>query len=482
MTEISINEAQTLLQKEVGEENFANDFVEIPTIHLQTYADVSSNRISMKNQKFVVRPENVESVIRIVKLAAKYKLPIVPMGGATSFFVTGGPTPMTENSVILDMRRMNRIVELNEKDGTVTVQAGVTIDQLNRFLKERGLWFPHHPESRIAATVVGAISVNGISPFATKYGQPADLVLAMKIVLSSGEVFDIGNRTSFDNAFKMIRLFSGSEGTLAIIAEATVRIRPLPYTRVKNLFGFGKTNDACITIQEIMRLGLFPEIVMVPSKERIYNEALLPILASVDVSEVLEDKESFMFISFAGSEEVSTFCMAETEKIVKRNKGSLIDSRVCESYWTNLIETGAVVTPEMAQTYKGLKYNSIRGGIPLNSLPDFIEAEKNAIPSSGKLVDDGITAYVILPELDAIPICGILLDENDSGSVLEFNAWLKSVSAIYKKLGGTISATTGLGTLLHSMRELEMGESARISDRIKSTLDPEHIMNPGKIV
>jgi len=146
------------------------------------------------------------------------------------------------------------------------------------------------------------------------------------------------------------------------------------------------------------------------------------------------------------------------------------------------METGAVITPQMAATYKGLKYNSIRGGIPLNSLPDFIEAEKNAIPLSGKLVDDGITAYVIFPELDAIPICGILLDENDSSSILEFDTWLKSVSAIYKKFGGTIAATVAIGTLLQNMRELELGESIKISDRIKRALDPEHIMNPGKIV
>ncbi len=309
-----------------------------------------------------------------------------------------------------------------------------------------------------------------------------NLVVSMKIILSSGESFEIGNLTSFDNAFKMKKLFTGSEGTLAVITEATVKVYPIPQTRSKNLYGFVTPKDACAAIQEIMTVGLFPEIVMIPSKERIYNEALLPILSSIDVSEVLEDKESFLFITYSGSEDVSTFSVIETEKIIKRNKGTLIDSRVCESYWTNLLETGAVITPQMAATYKGLKYNSIRGGIPVSFLPDFIEAEKKTIPTNGKLVDDGITAYVIFPELDAIPICGILLDENDNSSVLEFELWLRSVSTIYKRFGGTIAATVAIGTLLRNMRELEMGGFIQMADRIKKALDPEYIMNPGKIV
>ncbi len=115
MIEISVDDVQSLLRKEVGEENFASDFVEIPTIHLQTYADVSSNRIGMKRRKFVVRPENVESIVRIVELAKKFRLPVIPLGGGTSFFVTGGPTPVVENSIILDLRRMNKIIELMKR-------------------------------------------------------------------------------------------------------------------------------------------------------------------------------------------------------------------------------------------------------------------------------------------------------------------------------------------------------------------------------
>ncbi len=475
------DELRTNLKNEVGEENFSEDFVEIPSIHLQTYADVSSNREMMKNRKFVVRPDSVDSVCNIVRIANERRIPIIPLGGASSFYTTGGAVPTEQESLVIDARRMNRVVNLDRKSNAITVEAGVTIEQLNMFLRGYGLWYPHQPESYNTSTVVGAISLNGISPFATKYGQPRGLVVAMKVVLSDGRVYNIGNKTIFDNLFKLKDIFVGSEGSLGVIVEVTLKVYPIPETRLKRLFGFSHTIDACIAVRQIAASGLYPEIVMIPSKERIYNEALLPILSSLDVSKILESRESFVFITLGGSEDLGKFQMSKMSDIMARNGGSPVDDLVAESYWRNLTEFGAVVTPQMARAYKGQKYNSLRGGVPLEFLAEFIAAEKRAFSPANRLIDDGVTAYVFLPALDVIAVCGVLLDDNDERSVSDFNEWLCNVCGLYKGFGGTLSACAGVGTLLRKHLDLELGDSKAIMNQIKEALDPIRLMNPGKI-
>lgn len=469
------------LTKLVGEENVADDFVEIPSIHLQTYADVSLNRKAMGKKKICVRPADVEQVSEAVKLANEEKVAIIPVGGSTTFFVSGGPVPVAEESLVIDLRRMDQVLELDEKSGSVTVQAGVTVQKLKSYLDGCGWWLPHHPESYVSATVIGAICNDGISPYSTKYGRPAEQVTRIKIVLPDGQICTIGNKTLFDNSFMLKNLFLGINGSLGVIVEATFKIYPAVDFRSRALYGFASVADACEAVKEINRAGLGPEIVMLPSKERIYNEALLPILSAVDVAAVLEGKELYLFIGYGGSKELVEFSLFQTTKIAEAKGGEEIDRRVVQSYWSNLTEVGAVVSPQMANVYKSKKYQSSRGGISISHLPQFIDEERKLVPKSGRVVDDGVTSYVFLPQLDADPICGILLDDTDPQSVDEFNSWLRDVSMLNKKLEGTIAAVGGTGTMLGHLVPAEMGDSMIVANKIKSALDPAGIMNPGKI-
>jgi len=478
---MTLDVALPLLAKIVGEDNVSNDFVEIPSIHLQTYADVTGNRKAMDKKKICARPEDVDQVSKIVKEAARQKVAIIPVGGSTTFFVTGGPTPVAEESIVIDLRRMDRILELDETSRSVTVQAGVTVQKLKAYLESRGWWLPHHPESYVNATVVGAICNDGISPFSTKYGRPAEQVASLKIVLPDGTICTIGNKTLFDNSFMLKKLFLGVNGSLGVIVEATFKVYPKPNSRARALYGFTTAADACEAVSEINRAGLGPEVVMMPTKERVYNEALLPILSAVDVSSVLDGKELYVFVGYAGSKESVEFSVTQTTKIAAAKRGEEIDSRVADSYWINLTEIGAVVSPQMATIYKSKKYQSSRGGISLSHLPEFLVRQKELVPKSGSIVDDGVTSYVFFPQLDADPICGILLDDSDQESVAEFNRWLRDVSLLNKELGGTLAAVGGTGTMLKDLVGTEMGDSQILADRLKKAIDPDGIMNPGKI-
>jgi glycolate oxidase len=465
----------------VGTANFSEDFIEIPYIHLETYADVTNNRAAMKNRKLVVRPKNIQEVSKIMKIATKYRVSVVPVAGSTSFYVSGGPVPTSRLSIVVDLRLMNEIMELNERVGTVKVQAGVTLGRLKEYLATANLWYPHLPESIQSATVGGAISFNGISPFATKYGRGGEQFVKLKVVLADGSVCDVGNRTNFDNSISLKKLFSASEGALGIIVEATLKIYQRPAVRISKLYGFPKIEDACQVVKDISEAGLFPEVIMMPSSERVYNEAMLAIVGPDP--ETLKQREYFLFVVYAGEENIVRFSVDKTMLIVYAVGGSIVaDERVADSYWRNLTEVGAVVTEQMAKTYKGLKYNSIRPGVPVGILPDFVSDIKESFPRFSHLTYCGVTSYIFLPELDALPIFGMLLNDEDQLAVAEFNDFLSEATKVCKRLDGTIAAVGGFGTMLGKFTSQEMGSSEHLARAIKESFDPQCVMNPGKML
>jgi glycolate oxidase len=285
-----------------------------------------------------------------------------------------------------------------------------------------------------------------------------------------------------DNAVHLRDLILSSEGTLGVIVEATLKTYVIPETRIRELFGFGEPADACSAIRKMVDGGLVPEVVMIPSRERIYNEALLPLLSKIDVPSIIGDSKAFVLVAHAGDERYARWSMGETERIARVANGRLVDdTRVVDSYWTNLTEVGAVLTPQMAAAYRGYRYNSTRNGIPLGAFPEFVAGEKSAVAEMSRLVDAGITAYVLLPELDAIPVCGALLVDTDGESVSEFNRFLGTVSKLSKALGGSVCSAAGMGTQFRKYVDLELGSSKGIGDAIKRALDPANIMNPGKL-
>jgi len=477
----SYRKVRSALIRLVGAENFSEDFVDIPCIHLETYADVTNNRAAMKNRKFVVRPTNIQEVSKVMKIAEKFRVSVVPVAGSTTFYVGGGPVPMSRNSIVIDLRLLNEIIELDEPAGTVKVQAGVTLKRLKEYLASFNLWYPHLPESMQSATVGGAISVNGIGPFSTKYGRGGDQFVKLKVVLADGSVCEVGNRTNFDNSILLRQLFSASGGALGIIVEATLKIYRVPAVRMSKMYGFSKIEDACQVVKSISETGLFPEVVMMPSKERIYNEAMLS-LVDPDPN-TLKQREYFLFIVYAGEENVVRLSADKTMSIVHEVGGSIVaDERIADSYWRNLTEVGAVVTEQMAKKYRGLKYNSVRPGVPLGVLPDFVNEVKESFPHFSHLTYCGVTSYIFLPELDAAPIFGMLLNDEKQRAVAEFNGFLSEVTKVCKRLDGTVAAIGGFGTMLSKFASQEMGSSEHLARAIKESLDPQCLMNPGKML
>jgi len=473
-----LQEIRKELEGIVGVDNVHEDYYDIPSIHLEQYADVGQFLRLLRLPKIIVRPSSLEEVVNIILFANRLKVPIVPMGGGTALFASGGALPQRAGTIIIDVRRLDKIIEIDEENLTLSAESGVTIDRVNMTLKKKGLWFPHHPESYRTATVGGAISTSGVGPFMTKYGRANDQVLKLTVVSPQGQVLEIGNKTAFDNAQRLREMYLSSEGSLGVIVNATVKIYKIPNARRIMMYGFQDIDSVCRAVKWIGDSGVLPEVLMIVEDVRLYNEGLSYLVgrSDIDVFRVLGDRKFYLLISLAGEPEILDTLEGVLHKtLTKLQNGSPLDERVVQTYWTHLTEIGAVVPPRVATTYRGYKYNSFRPGVPLGSLPQLYRIIQNASQVFKSAIYDGLVGYVRFPSLDVALAVGAYINENDVECVKEFLSLVKSLVDHTKSLGGTISAIVGLGKFLRNYAAIEHGDSLQVWKQILKLLDPGEI-------
>ena len=173
-----------------------------------------------------VWPESTEQVSQIVRFANEQKIPVIPRGAGTS--LSGGVIPI-RGGIIIDLSKMNRILEMSIENRYARVQAGVVCDDLNRALAKHGFAFPPDPASSSVSTIGGNAATNAGGIKGAKYGTTRDYVMGLQVVLPNGEVMHTGSNTmKCVSGYDLSKLFVGSEGTLGIITEVTLKINPLP--------------------------------------------------------------------------------------------------------------------------------------------------------------------------------------------------------------------------------------------------------------
>ena len=223
------------LKKIVGEEYVSNKVAD-----LYVYASDASVHQAMPSA--IVRPRTIEEVQKIMRYANKNKIPVVPRGAGSG---TSGHTVPIDGGIVLDLKRMNRILEIRPEDMLVKVEPGVVDDDLNRALKPYGLFYPPAPASSRIATIGGEIAANASGVRSVKYGATRDYVLGMKVVLANGDLVNLGSNTRVHSSgYQIERLIVGSEGTLGVVVEATIGIRPLPKYRCLAVANFDNLEDA----------------------------------------------------------------------------------------------------------------------------------------------------------------------------------------------------------------------------------------------
>ena len=294
---------------------YASDYCWVPQMWIDRGAPAPT-------PDFVVHAESTQEVSRILKLANRFRVPVIPYGGGSG--TQGGTVPLY-GGIVLDLKKMNRLVRLDEKSFTLTAQPGINLRQLEDTLNRRGLSLPHYPASHNVATLGGSVAARGTGTISTKYGKLEDMVLAVEVVLPSGEIVRTLPTPNHATGPGLLQLFVGSEGTLGVITEITTRIDPLPEVRRFNGFLFGDLETAIEAGRRIMTARLRPCVMRLydpPSTEHFIKRVL-----GLDV------KGSYMVVGVDGPRAMVDAEEAEIFRICREADGQDLGREAGEHWW-----------------------------------------------------------------------------------------------------------------------------------------------------
>ena len=261
--------------------------------------------------KAVVFPETNEEVSKILKLCDQHKVPVVPFGTGTSL---EGNVVGNDKGITISLEKMNKILSVNVEDFDCRVQACVTKEQLNDYLREDGVFFPIDPGAN--AAIGGMASTSASGTMAVKYGTMKTVITGLTVVLPNGDIINTGSRTKKTSAgYNLTNLFIGSEGTLGIITEIQLRLSPIPESIMSAVCHFTTLEDAVQTAQQVIQYG-------VPiARIEMLNKEQMDI--SINYSKLKDMKVlPTLFFEFHGSESSNKENIKVVEEISKENKGS----------------------------------------------------------------------------------------------------------------------------------------------------------------
>ncbi len=413
----------------------------------------------------VVKPVNTDEVSKAAAFAFKQEISLVPRGAGSG--MTAGAVPV-ENSIVLSLETMNRILDIDERNLVVVAEPGVINSHLQRVLEPKGLFYPPDPASMDFCTIGGNVAENAGGPRALKYGVTRDYVLGLELVLPDGKVLTTGVKTHKGVVgYDLTRLIVGSEGTLAVITKIFLKVLPLPEETVTLLCTFPQLNGAAMAVSKITASRIIPVTLEFMDYEAIHAvedykpvglpkgaEALLLIEVDGPRSLVLKD-----------AERIASICTSLGARV------SIADDVFAKQ---RLWEARRAVSPALYRI-SPLKINEDivvpRGKIPdmLRLLRDIGDKYHLKIVNFGHAGDGNIHV-------------NIMTDKNDKEEYQRAKDAVKDVFEATLNLGGTISGEHGIGLTKAKYIGMELPpENIELMKAIKKVFDPKGIMNPGKM-
>ena len=412
----------------------------------------------------VVFCESTDDVAAVVRLAAAHAVPVIPFGVGSSL---EGHLLAVQGGVSIDLSRMNRIVSIKAEDLTVTVEAGVTREQLNREIKDTGLFFPIDPGANASLGGMAATRASGTN--AVRYGTMRENVLGLTVVTASGELMHTGTRAKKSSAgYDLTRLYVGSEGTLGVMTEVTLKLYPLPEAVSAAVCHFPSIDAAVQTTILLIQMG-----VPIARCELLDAHAI----RAVNRHSKLGLREAPMLLMEFHGSEAGVKEQAETVQMLAREQGGE------DFQWARTPEERTKLWTARHQSYfaalqmrPGCRCQSSDTCVPISRLAESINE------SIAEAEASGIPYWIVGHVGDGNFHLSYLMDPNDpaeAAAVEELN--VKMVRRALR-LEGTCTGEHGIG--MHKMSYLleEAGEPAVAAMRsIKRALDPLNIMNPGKV-
>ena len=412
----------------------------------------------------VVFAESTQDVVDAVRLCREHKVPVIPFGVGSSL---EGHLLAVQGGVSLDVSRMNRVLSINAEDLTVTVQAGVTRKQLNDELKSSGLFFPIDPGAD--ATLGGMSATRASGTNAVRYGTMKENVLGLTVVTADGKVVRTARRAKKSSAgYDLTRLFVGSEGTLGVITEVTVRLYPLPEAISAAVVTFPSLADAVNTVIQTIQLG-----VPVARSEYVCDRAIRAINAYSNTT--LREAHT-LFLEFHGSEASVKEQAEVVQQIARDHHGQDFEWATRPEDRTRLWNSRHTAYFACLQSRPGCRAISTDTCVPISRLAESITGARAILDTAS--FPTMIVGHVGDGNFHAV----LLIDINDPNEVAEAERLNHQIVRLALSMDGTCTGEHGVG--LHKMGFLveEAGDDAvDLMRRIKHALDPDGIMNPGKI-
>lgn len=412
----------------------------------------------------VVFAESTADVSTVVKLASQYSVPVIPFGVGSSL---EGHLLAVQGGISLDVSRMNQVLSINAEDLTVTVQAGVTRKQLNEAVKSTGLFFPIDPGAD--ATLGGMSATRASGTNAVRYGTMRENVLALEVVTASGEVIRTGTRAKKSSAgYDLTRLMVGSEGTLGVITEVTVKLYPLPEAISAAICSFPSIEAAVRTTIEVIQMGIpIARVELIDAN----TVRMVNAYAKLGLRE-----EPLLLMEFHGSP-ASVKEQAElVQEIATEHQGTAFEWATTPEERTRLWTARHNAYFAAIQSKPGCRAISTDTCVPISRLADCL------LDSVAEVEASGLAYFLVGHVGDGNFHFGYLLDPNqpEEREIAEkLNHQLVDRAL---RLEGTCTGEHGVG--LHKMDFLVTETGAGTVDMmrtIKGALDPKNIMNPGKI-
>ncbi len=401
----------------------------------------------------VIFPETNEEVSTILKLCNERKIPLVPFGTGTSL---EGNVVGIEEGITISLEKMNKILSVNVEDFDCRVQANVTREQLNEHLREDGVFFPIDPGANAATMAV-------------KYGTMRTVITGLTVVLPNGDIINTGGRTKKTSAgYNLTNLFIGSEGTLGVITEVQLRLSPIPESIMSAVCHFPTLEDAVKTAQETIQYGIPIARIEMLNKDQMDISINYSKLKDVNV-------EPTLFFEFHGSEISNKESIKVVEELSNNNKGSKFKwaadleerNKLWQARWDVYYSVKALVN-------NGRVY-STDVCVPISRITEcvkFAEVEVNKIglraPMVGHLGDGNF--HVLFP-----------YDPNDKEIYKKIREFSNKLIDKTLELKGTITGEHGVGLHKKSYLLKEHPDNIPLMKTIKRSIDPNNIMNPGKI-
>lgn len=417
--------------------------------------------------QMVIFPGSTSDVQEIIRIANYNRIPVIPAGGTSG---TIGGILAVKGGIIIDMKRMNRLIEIDEYSLTATVQTGMLGQDYEDQLNMRGFIGGHYPQSIRCSTVGGWIAPRGVGTFSSKYGKIEDIVQSLEVVLADGSVARTKNYPRSSAGPDMDQLFIGSEGTLGVLTEATLRIWPTPTHRTWIGYGMPTFEAGVRACRDILATGVSPAVM------RLYDE--------IEISHAYKElgydefigKESGLYFACEGREdlvELETKIVHEACKAL----GGVERPGMGERWWRKRMDTAylkkAYMLPngigdaiECASTYKNLTamHDAMIAAIREQGAHEVFGHGSHFYPTGGNL-------YIIWSAFA------------ESETAIESTYW-RIMDAAMKaviSVGGTIGHHHGIGVNKGPWIHMDQPTMWPVVQKIKDALDPYGIMNPGKL-